>query len=178
MPELDTLRGLAILGVVFYHGLYEGRNLSGFGHVHASILELMALGQSGVALFFVLSGFLITGLLLDSRNRADYYRRSYIRRALQILPAYYGILVILAIAGLAAAPFLTVSLFYCSNFAPLLRLSMAYPVLWSLVVEEHFYLVWPAADHRLSNRRLLITAATIICCDASFAFPVLLARHP
>jgi hypothetical protein len=56
MPELDTLRGLAILGVVFYHGLYEGRNLSGYGHVHASILKLMALGQSGVALFFVLSG--------------------------------------------------------------------------------------------------------------------------
>jgi peptidoglycan/LPS O-acetylase OafA/YrhL len=162
MPELDTLRGLAILGVVFYHGLYEGRNLSGYGHIHASILKLMALGQSGVALFFVLSGFLITGLLLDSRNRVDYYRRFYIRRALRILPAYYAILLILAITRLAAAPFLTVSLFYCSNFAPLLGLSMAYPVLWSLAVEEHFYLIWPAAVHRLSDRRLLLTSATIV----------------
>jgi peptidoglycan/LPS O-acetylase OafA/YrhL len=162
MPELGSIRGLAILGVVFYHGLYEGQNLSVYTSFQRSILTLMALGQFGVALFFVLSGFLITGLLLDSRNRSDYYRRFYIRRALRILPAYYAILLILLITHLSSIPFLAISFLYCANLAPLLSISMSYPVLWSLAVEEHFYLVWPAVVHRISLRGLFATAIAII----------------
>jgi peptidoglycan/LPS O-acetylase OafA/YrhL len=162
MPELDSIRGVAILGVVFYHGLYDGLNLSVFTPAQKSILRLMAPGQFGVALFFVLSGFLITGLLLDSRLRSDYYRRFYIRRALRILPAYYLILFILAIAHLASASFLAISFLYCSNLAPLLGIPMYYPVLWSLAVEEHFYLGWPAVVYRISSKRLLAVTVTII----------------
>ena len=90
MPELDSIRGLAILGVLFYHGLYWARDFSPFTSAEKRLLFLMSAGQFGVSLFFVLSGFLITGLLIDSRNRIDYYKRFYIRRALRILPAYYA----------------------------------------------------------------------------------------
>jgi peptidoglycan/LPS O-acetylase OafA/YrhL len=172
MPELDSIRGLAILGVLFYHGLYEGRDLSPYSHFQRSFLRSMAPGQFGVALFFVLSGFLITGLLVDSKTRPDYYRRFYIRRALRILPAYYFILLFLAVTGLAAAPFLAISFVYCSNLAPLLGIAMAYPVLWSLAVEEHFYLVWPAVVHRISLKLLLATAVAIIV-----ASPILRLLH-
>ena len=170
MPELDTVRGIAILGVVVYHSLYEGIDLSVFTPVQRLFLNCMAPGQFGVALFFVLSGFLITGLLLDSRSRLDYYRRFYIRRALRILPAYYLILVLLAIAHLASGKFLLVSFLYCSNIAPLLGIPMFYPVLWSLSVEEHFYLVWPTIVHRISLRGLVMVAIAIIVASPCLRF--------
>lgn len=162
MPELDTIRGLAIFGVVVYHSLYEGVDLSRLTSLQRFILNCMSPGQFGVALFFVLSGFLITGLLLDSRNRPDYYRRFYIRRALRILPAYYMILALLGIAHLASGKFLFLSFLYSSNLAPLLGIPMFYPVLWSLAVEEHFYLVWPTVVHRISLRGLTTVALVII----------------
>src|ERR1700744_1028317 len=87
MPELDVLRGLAIFSVVLYHGLYwDG------GHTTSKIMKLIVkasvFGWLGVNLFFVLSGFLITGILLDTKGRPDYYRRFYLRRVQRILPAY------------------------------------------------------------------------------------------
>lgn len=162
MPELDTVRGIAILGVVVYHSLYEGVDLSVLTRAQRLVLNCMAPGQFGVALFFVLSGFLITGLLLDSRNSPSYYRRFYIRRALRILPAYYVILAVLSIAHLASGGFLLVSFLYCSNLAPLLNIPMFYPVLWSLSVEEHFYLVWPTIVHRISLKGLATVAIGIV----------------
>lgn len=119
MPELDSIRGLAILGVLFYHGFFWARDVSQFPRFERLFLRLMSPGEFGVSLFFVLSGFLITGLLIDSRDRPDYLRRFYIRRALRILPAYYGILVILAALGVISHGFLLISLVYCSNLAPL-----------------------------------------------------------
>jgi peptidoglycan/LPS O-acetylase OafA/YrhL len=77
MPELDTIRGLAIVGVLLYHGLYWTIDLSPFAPWQRHLLSTMAAGQFGVNLFFVLSGFLITGILMDSRGRADYYPRFY-----------------------------------------------------------------------------------------------------
>jgi len=81
MPELDTLRGLAILGVVLYHCFYWARDFSPYSGWQRRILFLMSPGQFGVNLFFVLSGFLITGILLESKQRSDYFRRFYYRRA-------------------------------------------------------------------------------------------------
>src|SRR5271165_1120765 len=149
MPELDTIRGLAILGVLLYHGLYWARDLNPYPPWQRHILTVMAAGQFGVNLFFVLSGFLITGILLDSRNRPDYYRRFYFRRALRILPAYYLTLFLLILFGLTSRGFLLTSLAYSSNLSPLLGIALSYPVLWSLAVEEHFYLLWPAAVRRI-----------------------------
>jgi peptidoglycan/LPS O-acetylase OafA/YrhL len=87
MPKLDAIRGVAILGVLLYHGLYWGLDISKFSTFERAVLTGMWLGRFGVHLFFVLSGFLITGLLMDARNKPRHYSRFYIRRVLRILPA-------------------------------------------------------------------------------------------
>src|ERR1700674_3297809 len=106
MPELDSIRGIAILAVLLYHGFYWHTDLTAFPHFERLIITFFWTGRLGVNLFFVLSGFLITGLLLDARNRDDYYRRFYVRRALRILPAYLAIIVILAATHYATSTFI------------------------------------------------------------------------
>lgn len=162
MPELDSIRGLAILGVVFYHGLYWAQDFSPFTPFERHLLFLIGTGKFGLNLFFVLSGFLITGLLLDSRAHPDYYKRFYVHRALRILPAYYAILLLLQLSQLTSSSFLLMSLLFSSNLSLLFGISMSYPVLWSLAVEEHFYLAWPAAVRRISPRVLMRIAIGII----------------
>jgi peptidoglycan/LPS O-acetylase OafA/YrhL len=154
MPELDTLRGIAVLGVIFYHGLYWVRDLSPYKPWQRISLAVMSPGQFGVNLFFVLSGFLITGILLESRNRPDYYRRFYYRRALRILPAYYFTLLLLILFHMTSRGFLLMSLLFSSNLSELFGIPISYFVLWSLAVEEHFYFFWPAILRRLSLRTL------------------------
>lgn len=162
MPELDSIRGLAILGVVFYHGLYWAKDMRLYSAWQRLFLSLMSSGQFGVNLFFILSGFLITGILLDSRSRHDFYKRFYFRRALRILPAYYATLLILVLFGLMSRGFLYMSLLYSSNLSLLFGIAMSYPVLWSLAVEEHFYFLWPAAVRNLSPRSLTWVAGFIL----------------
>src|SRR5258708_23081213 len=87
MPELDVLRGIAVLGVLFFHGFraeYGGLPFTGARRI---LLLATEPGALGVNLFFVLSGFLITGILLDSRARPDYYRLVFTPRCLRILSA-------------------------------------------------------------------------------------------
>jgi peptidoglycan/LPS O-acetylase OafA/YrhL len=162
MPELDSLRGLAILMVLFYHAYYWQTNLRLFPPLQRVFLTITGSGRFGVNLFFVLSGFLITGILADSRSRLDYYKRFYIRRALRIAPAYLFTILILFIAGATSTKFLGLSLLYLSNFASFFGVPIGYDVLWSLSVEEHFYLFWPIVSRNLSNRALLLFAAAII----------------
>jgi peptidoglycan/LPS O-acetylase OafA/YrhL len=155
MPELETIRGFAIVAVLFFHGLTRAGDLSLFTPWQRHFLTLVAVGKFGVNLFFVLSGFLITGILLESRNLPDYFRRFYFRRALRILPAYYLTLFLLVLFGLTSKGFLFMSLAYSSNLSPLFGIGLSYPVLWSLAVEEHFYLIWPLAVRRISPTKLL-----------------------
>jgi peptidoglycan/LPS O-acetylase OafA/YrhL len=162
MPELDTIRGLAVLGVLLYHGLYWARDLSVYAPWQARIYQLASIGQFGVNLFFVLSGFLITGVLLNSRDRPRYFKQFYFRRALRILPAYYATLTALVLFKLTSTKFLLMSLAFSSNLAPLLGIALSYPVLWSLAVEEHFYLVWPIVAKRLAPKGLLWFLGTVI----------------
>lgn len=178
MPELDSVRGLAILAVLFYHGFYWGTNLLKYGPAQRLFILGMWTGRLGVNLFFVLSGFLITGLLLESRNREDYYKRFYIRRALRILPAYGLIIVVLALTRYASPAFLLLSLAYLSNLTPLFGVAIGYPVLWSLAVEEHFYLVWPAAVRRFSAHKLLwFGVAIVVLSPVSRLITFYMARH-
>ncbi len=154
MPELDTLRGIAVLGVLFFHGFraeYGGVHFT--GGARALVLATQT-GVLGVNLFFVLSGFLITGILLDSRSRPNYYRSFYARRALRILPAYYSLLILLAVLHQASAAFLGLSFVYLSNFTSVFGVSMDYHPLWSLAVEEHYYILWPTAVRKLRVRHL------------------------
>jgi peptidoglycan/LPS O-acetylase OafA/YrhL len=165
MPELDSLRGVAILLVVFYHGFFWSNGLTGLSGFAKLFVNLTRIGWLGVNLFFVLSGFLITGILIDSKTNKHYYRRFYVRRALRILPAFYALLLILSFIPSQSRAYLMLSFFYLSNVAPLVGIPMTYTMLWSLAVEEHFYFVWPASVCLLSRRALMIYAMTIVCAE-------------
>jgi peptidoglycan/LPS O-acetylase OafA/YrhL len=182
MPELDTLRGIAVSLVVCFHSfgfLYGVRGLSG---IPKFLVALTLPGWAGVNLFFVLSGFLITGILLDTKPRQDYYRRFYWRRALRILPLYYAVLVLLLVlarTGLVdrrvSWSFLALSSVYLANVTGLLGVAMQYGVLWSLAVEEHFYLLWPLLVRSLSRRKLILcaTGIAVLCLGLRVLYVVL-----
>ncbi len=171
MPELDTLRGVAVLLVFFYHGI--GYWAGGAGSEVTGALRLLVdatlWGWVGVNLFFVLSGFLITGILVDSRERPGYFKTFYYRRALRILPPYYLLLLVLPLlASLTRIPlhvgwkFAGLAFIYCANLSQYFGVALQYGPLWSLAVEEHFYLVWPLLVRRVSNRALLIVSTLVI----------------
>jgi len=159
IPALDSLRGIAVLMVLFNHGFYWGKNYDG-GGLGGLLVRASHAGWLGVNLFFVLSGFLITRILIETRDSPDYYRSFYSRRALRILPAYLALLLILLAAGAIQAGFAALCIFFLANIAPILGMAMQYRPLWSLAVEEHYYLVWPSVVRRLSLRQL---AAIVIC---------------
>jgi peptidoglycan/LPS O-acetylase OafA/YrhL len=148
--------------VLVYHAYYWGTNLSIFPPAQRVLLNLTWAGRFGVNLFFVLSGFLITGLLIDSRSCSTYYKRFYVRRVLRIVPAYLLTLGILFAARIATPKFLGLSVLYLSNLSPLFGVALEYPILWSLAVEEHFYLFWPVVVHKLTNRGILFCSAAIV----------------
>src|SRR5580698_308209 len=156
MPELDVLRGIAVLGVLFFHGFRAEYGEQPFTGASRIFLLATQPGVLGVNLFFVLSGFLITGILIDSKNRSDYYSRFYKRRALRILPAYYLLLILLGLLHQASAAFLGLSFVYLSNVTALFGVSMDYHPLWSLAVEEHYYIAWPSAVRKLTLRSLAL----------------------
>ena len=152
-PGLDGVRGLAILLVLAVH--FVG-NASAESWGERLAAKLGAYGVVGVDLFFVLSGFLITGLLLDSKGAPGYFRNFYARRTLRIFPLYYTVLALLFIA----LPRLTVLpepleearrhqawvWTYTTNFYIAAKSSWALSYVshfWSLAIEEHFYLLWP-----------------------------------
>ncbi len=185
LPALDGVRGLAILMVLVYHlMLFNGD--TGHRWVDA-ISRIRGLGWMGVDLFFVLSGFLITGILYDSLHTAHFFRNFYMRRFLRIFPLYYGFLFIL----LLLTPVLhvrwgghfVVLLAYLQNtgiwfpttgfhLAPLVDLDH----FWSLAVEEQFYIFWPLLVFLIQDRRRLLQTAYGLCACA-LIFRILLRIH-
>jgi peptidoglycan/LPS O-acetylase OafA/YrhL len=156
MPGLDALRGVAILSVFSYHGLKWSRPVTPMTGPHVEQLAAAAsFGWLGVNLFFVLSGFLITGILIDTRTREDSLRSFYVRRVLRILPVYVVALALIKVMVGVTWSYLALCLFYLANFAKeLLGAGTGYGPLWSLAVEEQFYLVWPFAVRRLGLQTL------------------------
>lgn len=172
LPALDALRGLAILAVTFYRFRIGPEDGSTAGEVLSHGLHW---GSRGVDLFFVLSGFLITGILFDSKSRdPHFFRNFYARRSLRIFPLYFVSLALF----LVALPFCLIlpSAFdaprenqiwlwsYCSNIYMSLQGTWCFGALdhfWSLAVEEHFYLVWPFVIFFCSRRQALIAALSI-----------------
>jgi len=168
VPSLDGLRGVAILLILlvhFYQKPWLGENTA----LGLASARIFGFGRYGVELFFVLSGFLITGILIDTRNEQRALRKFYMRRFLRIFPLYYGALV----AVLWVAPHFIVLdpgaqkilsgqvwlWTYLSNFptAPHIWDDSNLFLLghfWSLCVEEHFYIFWPIAVICLSKRSL------------------------
>ncbi|MBI3900090.1 MAG: acyltransferase [Gammaproteobacteria bacterium] len=159
LPALDGLRGLAILMVVMH-------NLSPLSQPHGAVSYLLAVwldhGWIGVPLFFALSGFLITGILLDTRAAPNYFKSFFARRALRIFPLYYATLfvmfVVLPIFNLwhRISPSELWSVVYLSNWVqPFHPREFSLPHFWSLAVEEQFYLLWPFVVYRLGTRQVL-----------------------
>lgn len=180
MPELDSVRGVAVLTVLFFHGFgfeFGTKYLSG---IPRWFVAMTVPGWAGVNLFFVLSGFLITGILLDTKDNPHYYKRFYLRRALRILPAYYAVLLVLCIVPLTgwfahrdiSWPFIALSTVFLANVAPLFGVPIQYGVLWSLAVEEHFYLIWPAVVKVLSRRSVGLCAAVIFLGSPILRFAI------
>ncbi len=165
MPGVDLLRGTAILTVIFFHGFfYSVPFFPGHSWFAEHLFNLTAFGWTGVNLFFTLSGFLITGNLIDSDVKPNFYSRFYIRRALRILPAYFLVLIVLGVTRTTSVGYIAVCALFLANWPRLLlHGSFAiYPVLWSLAVEEQFYAVWPWLYRQLRKKGLLILCLAMI----------------
>jgi len=186
LPALDGIRGLAILIVVARHtgGGAQSSNL---------LIKSMGLvlkgGWGGVSLFFVLSGFLISGILWDTRGTEGWLRNFYIRRALRIFPLYYGSLLLVVLTAFAAhqgffcLSRIWVFALYLQNIPALAELTKSYGSalrlghFWSLAVEEQFYLLWPF----LLSRMKTLAQAKYLCVATialSFGFRLLLWSRP
>jgi peptidoglycan/LPS O-acetylase OafA/YrhL len=167
--ELDGLRAIAVL-LVFLNHFAPVVSVPRFRIIHE-------IGWIGVDIFFVLSGFLITGILLESRGREGYYRTFYIRRSLRIFPLYYVLLgtvvfgMVLPRGGLSyhhmveswGSPAWLFA--YLGNIKTALSgvsPPSAFVPLWSLHVEEQFYLLFPFVVHRLNPRALWRTLIVVV----------------
>ncbi len=163
IPALDGLRGLAALAVVCSH-VFPGNTVT---PLTRAVRYLFGFGATGVDLFFVLSGFLITGILVDSLDEPHFFRTFYMRRILRIFPLYYAVIAIFALAallfGLRYDKQLPSMALYLQNTSLITTPIYAYagpsplPLshFWSLAVEEQFYLVWPLLVFLLKSRRSL-----------------------
>ncbi len=105
---------------------------------------------------------MITGILVDSKDRPHYYRRFYTRRALRILPPFYALLVLLLLLHTASADFVGLGFIDLANVTNLFGVACDYGPLWSLAVEEHFYIAWPAVVRKLTTRHLVWAAMAIV----------------
>jgi peptidoglycan/LPS O-acetylase OafA/YrhL len=170
IPQLDRLRGLAILMVLIQHA----------EAVVPSFLDGVAHQMwIGVDLFFVLSGFLITGILWDTRDSKNYYGRFYVRRILRIWPAYiillfFAFVFMPLLKRMVGGLVLEIPKERLGLWAYLLMIQNLFPkslsnssillITWSLAIEEQFYLVWPTVIRYVSQ------SALIPCLFAGFLF--------
>ena len=178
IPELDGLRGLAVLGVVLFH-YFSSSDFGARGTALGYFVKIFGLGWTGVDLFFILSGFLIGGILLESRESPKFFPTFYLRRIHRILPIYFLLIFTYAVmVSLPARWFPAVLdvggsslavparyLFFVQNFY--FRIQhfqwIWFSVTWSLALEEQFYLAAPPLVRFLSARLLKrAVIATII----------------
>jgi peptidoglycan/LPS O-acetylase OafA/YrhL len=170
IPELDGLRGLAILLVILCHYVQDGGPIGPRHSLAARIGEVIGQGTVGVDLFFILSGFLIGGILLNSRSSPRYYSTFYTRRFFRIIPIYYSWLILFGLMMLVAriwgvagdaefktlTPYWAYFIFIQNYFQGATAIQAFWLVpLWSLAVEEQFYLIAPPVVRRFSPAQLV-----------------------
>ncbi len=168
VPALDGLRGVAILLVLIAH-CEKALMWTPQSDVFTKMIhKVVCFSTCGVDLFFVLSGYLITGILLRSAGSPNYFKNFYVRRALRIFPLYYFVLASVLCAttlfgelgGAVGRPADRVWLwFYGTNIIQAINRNWTFACLnplWSLAVEEHFYLLWPFLLLAVRNRKNLL----------------------
>ncbi len=168
--NLDGVRGCAAIMVLVFHFFFNG------SVEHSDYLQvfqvLTEFGQHGVSLFFVLSGFVITRILIKTKKEGQrtFFRNFYIRRVLRIFPLYYFYLLInyfvLPYVFSKEIPNLLLQFpyyFYLQNFNVIFDFERSGPGhFWSLAVEEHFYLFWPLVVYFAPVKRLLSISILMI----------------
>jgi len=164
IPELDGIRAIAIWMVMVMHAVIA------FPYpktINRFLYLVIGHGWLGVDLFFVLSGFLITGILLDAKGKSGYFKIFYGRRIFRIMPLYFAMVIIWSFFYRHYGSYFLLSSVFLANFAPLLHIRMPHgpSTLWSLAIEEQFYVVWPWLVLLLSRRRLVIAAASIVVLE-------------
>src|SRR5215470_6095293 len=175
VPALDGVRGVAILLVILHN------QTGGYPSLH--LQRIFANGWMGVDLFFVLSGFLITGILVDSRQSEDYFKNFYARRCLRIWPLYYSLLFFMFVIVPVLLPSEAHTVFDRSSpwwAYPLFLQNFLIPnpsaatgplgVTWSLAIEEQYYLVWPWVVRYCSRSQVRNIALTVICLSPALRF--------
>ena len=151
--ELEGVRGIAALMVFFHHICFTSIEPAGWGTSVRLLYRLSILGSTGVDLFFVLSGFLITSLLIQARKASSYYRDFYWKRALRILPLYIVCLLGVFFFIPGSGKYVILSALFVANFAWIFHIFSVGPF-WTLAIEEQFYLLWPTVVRRRSVDQL------------------------
>jgi peptidoglycan/LPS O-acetylase OafA/YrhL len=190
---LDGIRGLALIAVLLFHfaATWEPRNA-----VDRVVLGLFNSGWTGVDLFLVLSGFLITGILLDTRENAHYFRNFYARRTLRIFPLYYGVLAMVMFVAPALIPrvrsidlvttlrdnavwfwtyLINVRIAATRSWDPAVPGRLMH--FWSLAVEEQFYLIWPLVVLMTGRKKLLWVCGAVALMALGVRVAVILTDH-
>lgn len=176
IPQLQAVRGIAILLVIGIHASDKYPSL----HLHG----LFSNGWMGVDLFFALSGFLITGILLDTKGSGNYFKNFYARRCLRIWPLYYGALFFMFVVVPLLRPSEAATVFEARSSPwwayPLFMQNFLVPVptmatgllgvTWSLAIEEQFYLVWPVVVRYCSRAQIRRVAIAVICLSPALRF--------
>lgn len=179
-PSLDALRFIAFFLVFLRHGFGEALRGFDFGPYPVNTFVqacVLGAGDIGVEFFFVLSGFLITYLILTEINSTEHLNvpAFYLRRCLRIWPLYYSVLAIGLVVSYVQGPMPSPGgvgcyLCYLSNFNSIgwLQEPMHLGVTWSVAIEEQFYLAWPLLFAVVPRRRQLFLFAGIILASVAF----------
>lgn len=181
--ELDGIRGIAAIMVMFFHFFQSLESKNQFLII---LKKLSVFGQTGVSLFFVLSGFLITRILLNTKQSSSYFFNFYVRRSLRIFPLYFLFLIIFyfiipLFEKTPIVPFRSQIYFwvYLQNVAMTFNWRNSGPVhFWSLAVEEHFYLFWPFLIYFLDKNKIKILIILLIILALLTRFILIKNNYP
>jgi len=166
LKQLDGVRAIAALMIMFFHFFV----LISMPGPFQWLPHYAAFGRTGVTLFFVLSGFLITRILLVSKTTPRFFTNFYSRRVLRIFPLYYLFLILtyFVVPPLMHTPAIPAReqvyfWVYLQNIAETFKWPSDGPAhFWSLAVEEHFYLIWPCLIYFLTKRQTKLAIAMIL----------------